>query len=436
MREYRAFPLQLYRDDPAAILSTKRSGRIGCFEGSILSSIIKRIREAVLSRRSTGSLLPAYQRVYGEPKTVTFSDVMTAYARDPSCKAFVDFLADQAVGMGFYTTVNEEYEHAEEAKQVVDEFNEKVNLDGLLQIGAREIVASGNSFWLKTEPEHLENLKVLPLTGFDNPKAVVRDQYGDVTGYNYAYGDVKKSFAPEKIIHFKWNPVNFSAFGTGVLQVLLAELSFEGEKRMSFLEMKARIEKIMPEIFEKYAGPDELWVFAGASDKKLAEYQKMIKSKPKAGAKFVYNKKDADIKTVAVDPRARYEAYVDHILNQVYLGGQTPIPKLLTTPGFTEASANAAIEVSERHVMSLQRFLKRIVEQEIFEIIIDQAGFDFKKVECRLNWGMPEKPDVEALLPMLVNVARDRPDIISAKEFRKILIDMGLALEKAEIKPH
>jgi hypothetical protein len=391
-----------------------------------------RIREAVSRGRSSGSLLPAYRTVYGEPKAVTFSDILTAYTRDPSCKAFVDFLADQAVGAGFYTTVNEEYEQAEEAKQVVDEFNETVNLDSLLQTSAREVVASGNSFWLKTEPEHLENLKILPLTGFDNPKAVARNQYGEVTGYNYNYGDVKKNFSPEKIIHFQWNPVNFSAFGTGVLQVLLAELSFNGETRMSFLEMKARIEKIMPEIFEKYAGPDELWVFAGASDKKLAEYQKMIKKKPKAGAKFVYNKVGADIKTVAVDPRARYEAYVDHILNQVYLGGQTPIPKLLTTPGFTEASANAAIEVAERHVMSLQRFIKRIVEQEIFEEIIDQAGFDYKKADCRLNWGMPEKPDVEALLPMLANIARDRPDIISAKEFRKILVDMGLALEKAE----
>jgi hypothetical protein len=44
---------------------------------------------------------------------------------------------------------------------------------------------------------------------------------------------------------------------------------------------------------------------------------------------------------------------------------------------------------------------------------------------------MPEKPDVEALLPMLVNIARDRRDVISAREFRKILVDMGLALEQA-----
>jgi len=393
---------------------------------------LNRVREAISRTRSTGNLLPAWRQTYGEPKTVSFSDIMTAYQRDPSCKAFVDFLADQAVGMGFYTTVNEEYEQAEKAKQVVDEFNETVNLDGLLQIGAREVVASGNSFWLKIEPERLENLKILPLTGFDSPKAVVRDQYGEVTGYNYAYGDVKKSFPPEKIVHFRWSPVDFSAFGTGVLQVLLTELSFDGDKRMSFLEMKARIERVMPEIFEKYAGPDELWVFAGASDEKLAEYQQLIKSKPKAGARFVYNKAEADIKTVAVDPRARYEAYVDHILNQVYLGGQTPIPKLLTTPGFTEASANAAIEVAERHVMALQRFIKRNVEREIFAPVIKQDGLDPKKAECRLNWGMPEKPDVEALLPMLANIARDRPEIISAEEFRKILGDMGLALEKAK----
>ena len=393
---------------------------------------IHRIKEAINSTRTTGSLLPAYNTVYGEPKAVTFSDIITAYTRDPSCKAFVDFLADQAVGMGFYTTVNEEYEQAEKAKQFIDDFNETVNLDSLLQIGSREIVASGNSFWLKTDPEHLTDMKVLPLTGFDNPKAVERNKYGIVTGYNYSFGDAKKKFSPDKIIHFRWNPVNFSAFGTGVLQVLLAELSFSGEKRMSFLEMKARIEKMMPEIFEKYAGPDELWVFAGASDKKLAEYQKLIKSKPKAGAKFVYNKAEADVKTVAVDPRARYEAYVDHILNQIYLGGQTPIPKLLTTPGFTEASANAAIEVAERHVMSLQRFIKRNVEKEIFTPLIVQAKLDPKKADCRLNWGMPEKPDIDALLPVLVQIAKDRPDIISTSSFQKILINMGLSLERTD----
>ena len=354
---------------------------------------------------------------------------MTAYLRDPACKAFVDFLADQAVGMGFYTTVNEEYGQAEKAKQIIDEFNETVNLDGLLQIGARETVAIGNSFWEKVEPTKLEHLRILPLTSIEK---INRDKFGVVQNYQQTATYGGKTLALERIIHFRWNPVNGEAFGTGVLRVLLEQLSFNGETRMSFLEMKARIEKTMPEIFEKYAGPDELWLFPGVSKDKLAEYEKLIKSKPKAGARFVYDKADADIKTVTVDPRARYEAYVEHILNQVYLGGQTPLPKLFTTPGFTEASANAALEIAERKVMAIQRFIKRIVEKQIFVPVIQQAGLDPKEADCRLNWGMPEKPEVEALLPVLAQIATNRPDVISTKEFRKILVDMGLPLEKAE----
>jgi len=399
-----------------------------------LSVVLRKIKEFYGKlQKDEGVLLPAWQQAYGETRITSFSEVITAYTRDPSCKAFVDFLADQAVGAGFYTTVNMEYAQAEQAKQIVDEFNEAVNLDELLQIGAREIVAAGNSFWLKIEPERLENLKILPLTGFDNPRAVMRDRHGEVVGYNYSYGNVKTSFPPEKIIHFKWNPVDFSAFGTGVLQVLLTELAFNGDKRMSFLEMKARIEKIMPEIFEKYAGPDELWIFAGASDEKLAEYQRLIKSKPKAGARFVYNKAEADIKTVAVDPRARYEAYVEHILNQVYLGGQTPLPKLFTTPGFTEASARAALEIAERKVMALQRFIKRIVEREIFYPVIQQAGLDPREAGCRLNWGM-EKPEVKLndIIQLAEISASHGIEYIRPEEVRKNLVKSGFELWEKE----
>jgi len=64
--------------------------------------------------------------------------------------------------------------------------------------------------------------------------------------------------------------------------------------------------------------------------------------------------------------------------------------------------------------------------------LVNQAGFDSRKAVCRLNWGLPEKPDVEALLHVLVQIAKDRSDIISSKEFRKIRVDMGLALEKPE----
>jgi hypothetical protein len=387
-----------------------------------------------LNRGGNAALLPAWSQTVGEKPTISFSDSIGAYLRDPSCKAFVDFLADQAVGMGFFTTVNVAYSEAIEAKAVVDDFCERVNLDGLLQVGAREIVACGNSFWLKQEPDNLEQLKILPLTGFEDSKAVVRDQAGVVKAYNYSFGGVKTVFQPEKILHFRWNPVNFSAFGMGVLQVLLEEVSFNGETRKSFLEMKARIEKVMPEIFEKYAGPDELWLFPGVNAERLAEFQRLIRSKPKAGARFVCDRADADVKTVAVDPRARYEAYVDHIMNQIYLGGQTPLPKLFTSPGFTEASAKAALDMAERKVQALQRFIKRVIEREVFLPIIAQAGFDSKKADCRLHWGLPERPQITAAdVVRLAEVsAQSGVQFVRAEEVRRMLVKMGFDLAVEE----
>ncbi len=80
--------------------------------------------------------------------------------------------------------------------------------------------------------------------------------------------------------------------------------------------------------------------------------------------------------------QGRFDAYIEHIWNQYILGLQTPLPKLFTTPGFTEASAKAAIEVVERKVQAIQRFVKRIVERQIFVSVVSQAGIDPTEAKC------------------------------------------------------
>lgn len=381
-----------------------------------------RLRESLLGLRGMGRLLPAWGAVVGEAPAVTFSDLVAVYLGDPSAKAAVDFLADQAVGAGFYTTANRRYPGAERAKRAVDEFNEAVNLDGLLQRGAREVVAFGNSLWEKVTPKRLKNLKILPLTSIER---VLRDEYGGIRGYKQAATYGGKTLAPEYIIHFCWNPVDGEPFGTGILRVLLENLRFQGgETREGLVKYKARIERVMPEIFEKYAGPDELWIFEGVDEARLADYQRLIRGKPKAGARFVYNK-PADIKTVSIDPRTTFQAYVDHLTSQFYLGLQTPLPKLFTTPGFTEASARAAVEMAERKVVALQRFLKRTVEREIFVPVVVQAGLDPRQAEVRLNWGIPETIDREAFAEILPTLEDSwKSGGITTREWRAILRDM------------
>jgi hypothetical protein len=121
--------------------------------------------------------------------------------------------------------------------------------------------------------------------------------------------------------------------------------------------------------------------------------------------------------------------YLDHIINQVYLGGETPLPKLFTTPGFTEASAKAAIELAEQKVYVLQRFIKRAIEKEVFTPIIQQEGYDPKKAGLRLNWGTPEKPQI--VMGDILRAAELQ--LISQEEFRSMMKKMGWEL--AETQP-
>jgi len=369
-----------------------------------------------LKQAKQGVLLPAWRALAGETPSISLGTLVSIYLQDPATKAAVDFIADQTVGMGFYITAEDPG-----AKTVVDEFNEAVNLDGMLAQAAREIVGFGNSFWERIEPDHLETLQILPLTSIER---ILRDRYGVVHGYKQSFRYGSSLLDAQRIIHFCWNPVDGEAFGTGTLRSLAETMQLNnGETRPCYATMKAGIEKGMTEIIKKFAGPTELWKFPGVPDDKASEYASLLRGMPREGARFVVNV-PAEVEVVTVDPRSRFEAYVEHVWNQFILGLQTPLPKLFTTPGFTEASARAAVEVAERKVMALQRFLKRIVEREVFVPVVEQAGFDPVKAQVRLNWGIPEKPELtvgDQLRALELGAIR-------GEELRKMLIKQGWEL--------
>jgi len=384
-----------------------------------LGTLLKKIKTAygkLAKKEKRGVLLPAFRTIVGESPSISFDALVDIYLCDPAARAAVDFLADQAVGIGFYTTAEDA-----DAKAVVDEFNEMVNLDEMLLRASREIVAFGNCFWEKLEPDYLENLKILPITSIDK---ILRDQYGEIQGFRQTVRYGGNILDPERIIHFCWNPLNGEAYGIGILRSIAEVMNLNGaESRPSFVDMKASLEKGMTEIMRKYAGPTELWKFPGVPDDKASEYASLLKSMPREGGRFVVNM-PAEVEVIAVDPRSRFDAYVEHIWNQYILGLQTPLPKLFTTPGFTEASAKAAIEVAERKVMALQRFTKRVVEREVFTPIVRQAGFGPKEAQVRLNWGLPKTSEmcIEDLLKAFEDEA------IRKDELRNMLIKQGWGL--------
>jgi len=392
-----------------------------------VNKVLKRLTEAFSIKAKSGYASPQSVTIYETP-SIPLCDVLKLYERDPTCKASVDLLAASAVGMGFYTTVNENYERAEEAKRVVDKFNENVNLDALLCDMARVLIACGNEFWLKITPERLTELRRLPVDAVERiEQSYIQDGTLKVPykteSYKLRQSYGGESLRPEALIHWKINSLGFSGFGTGVLQVLLHSLVFQSDRRPAFAWMKAKIERVMPKIFEKYAGPDVLAFLEKADESTIQKFEKAIKSRSEEGAWLFYSGK-GDIKPLTLDPRARFEYYIEHIINQFYLGCETPLPRLFSTPGFTEASARAALDLQGMLIKPIQRYIKRQVEREIFNPVLAQASLNPAEAQVRLNWGSEKAPEI--VMADMLKAAE--LGLIRQEEFRKNAIKFGWQL--------
>jgi len=100
------------------------------------------------------------------------------------------------------------------------------------------------------------------------------------------------------------------------------------------------------------------------------------------------------------------------------------MPRLFSTPGFTEASANAALNLQDILTKPIQRYIKRQVEKDIFNAVLTQSGFNPAEAKVRLNWGSPETPEV--VMADLIKAAE--LGLIRPEEFRKNAAKFGWEL--------
>ena len=391
-----------------------------------MNKVSAKIRE-FLSYSPSGVASPGGTTFY-ETSDIPLAKVMELYEKDTTCKSSVDLLAASAVKR-FYTTCASEKDYVDAAKAMaaVDNFCEEVNLDGLLHDMAIRLIACGNDFWLKRSPEKLSEFVRMPIDSVEKIKLSsvegLKIPY-KVEGYQLKVsyrGSVGESLKPEAVLHWNINQNFNSGFGVGLLQVLLHTLSIDSSKRPAYAWMKAKIERLMPKIFEKYAGPDVVVGLPGAKPETIEKFERAVKNRPEEGVWLFHGLKDANVNAVSIDPRAQgFTYYIDHMVNQFYLGCETPLPRLFSTPGFTEASARAALELQDMLIDPIQRMIKRRVEREIFRVVVLQAGFDPVKAKIRLNWGHPESPEIVAAdLISAASASAGTLPLIRPEEFRK-----------------
>lgn len=351
---------------------------------------------------------------------VTFREYVEAYERDPEVAAAVDFLTHQVVGPGFHTESRDP-----EAKRVVDEFNRAVGLDSILLNVVRELILAGNSFLRIVRSDGvMAGLVRIKLTSVS--RARVDKESGRPVSYIVVEDGVEREVPGSEVIHFAWNKLDSHVFGSGLIRQLLEPKPINYRGRViysdSVLRAKWRMEWIMTRILEKYVSRS-IYVFKDVGDEELGEKVIPKLNQLEPGQDFVTNR-EVEIREVKIDPRAKFEAYIEYLHNQMLSGLRTPVVKLFTTPGFTEASARAAVEAAEHHVRAIQRYVKRVVESEIFGRLLEERGLDPESSGVKLNWGIPERPELRFSDIHAAYVSGG----ITREEYRSILRRLGWPL--------
>ena len=77
------------------------------------------------------------------------------------------------------------------------------------------------------------------------------------------------------------------------------------------------------------------------------------------------------------------------------------------------------------------------MEREIFAPVIEQAGLDAKKADYRLNWGMPETPEIEVadIVKLAEISATSGIQYVRPDEVRKMLVKIGFELTEPQQQP-
>jgi hypothetical protein len=100
------------------------------------------------------------------------------------------------------------------------------------------------------------------------------------------------------------------------------------------------------------------------------------------------------------------------------------LPRLFSTPGFTEASAKAALELQVMLIKPVQRYIKRQVEHEMFNTVLAQAGLNSAEAQVRLNWGSEKVPEIS----MADMLKAAELGLVRQEEFRKNAVKFGWEL--------
>lgn len=349
---------------------------------------------------------------------------LECFLKDPDTYAAVMCMTAFIVGPGFHVSGNGR------AVDIVNQFNQKVGMDQVLFKAISEVLWAGNSFWLRVR----ESGRIVGLRNIPPPSitAIHRDDFDIKALEVQTLSGELVEIDFRDVVHFYFIKHGNDVLGSPINRPLMEWRTIYDQDRNislqipSYYDIKWSMEWAMWRVLMKYP-PRHIYQFPRIGAEAQREYAEKIKLML-PGEDIVTNQ-EIRVIDVKMDPRSRFDAYIEYLDNKVTLGLMNSILRLFTKPGFTEASAKEANRLLGNLVTAIQRAVKRIVEREVYDPLLESHGIDPAEAGVRFNWGLPEKPritleDVQRFYSMPPHI---EPALTRA-EVRKLLRNLGFPI--------
>ena len=384
-------------------------------------------------------ITPASAESNGMTPAIPIKTLKSFYLSDSMAFSTVESLAEQVCGMGFYTSAQPiTNSKGLLAKEVLDQFCDDVGLDMWALEATKNLIWAG---FAMTKPiPSMTKIKELPLVPPESITRIYRKSLTNETiGFDQMLSGSSAKIDPKSVIFMSRGSDAMEPFGISLLRPLAMPrtLSYTKEGVTVKTEtippafaMKAMMELDISKAFHRYGTPRNIFVYPGADDTALQTEADKVKNMDED---YATNSAGFDVKTLSPRVDRGWECMINFQENRLYEALQNPELRLVTSTGFTEASAREATRLAAYKVYGMERMLKRGIERFFFAPVLENAGIDPIEAKPRLFWGPVDRPQLEPNTVLLAYQGNpNNPNLeplITRDEARKILAKLGWELE-------
>lgn len=360
-----------------------------------------------------------------EYKLKAISTYYELYTNHDLVRGMIDDLAESAGGQGIYTTVEKlsPVFQKNRSKELCDEFAKHFNLDEVLPKVAKNILIAGFCpVETKLSPT-IEKcaLKVVHPQTVD--KIVTDPVTGEVLEVLQKVGDKQMRLDGKNLAWFTYGNLANDPRGISFIQSIL-----------SLLTTLDNATNTVSTIAERYVSPIAVWKSrAPSSTLKEAVLKRQEGEAIFLGQLTPDEMKDDIVKFYQVDPRVPFWDYMENLELRVYAYSRAS--NVWYTKNANLASAEKMEDIVARHVASIQRNIKRIIEKAWLGPLCEMNGLEEMP---RVNFGR-EPTGVEDIAPSDIIAKGLELGYISQQQYYEILKQIGVkiteSLGKEEEKP-